>query len=386
MRQDPLRQALQRASFFSGVGHEELHLLQATMRPRRLDAGAQLFRQGEPGESLALLSHGRLSVQVADQGGAPVEIDVVQPGDVVGEMACIDPAPRSASVLALEQSLVHELDRHLLAYLRREAPSLVAAVTGSVIAQLTERLRATHARIEEELHRLAGGQAAPVARPPRLDPGPPPQRHPGKVPMVGLDPLRGLSEQDLDRLSSVAPTRVWQDKSLLCHEGDWGSSCFLLVAGEVDVVRTMRGKRRRLATLPPGSLVGQAALVDHSPRSASLRARGTVIAYELDRSTFERLLAKVSPLALRFQEEIAVNGIRQLRSANGRLVKLLGKRRGVNSPPPRPTTAAARDPLSAIQASLSEWGMRVEDLDEIELVKPDGLASASEAAARKRHG
>jgi CRP/FNR family cyclic AMP-dependent transcriptional regulator len=387
MRTDPLRLALERSSFFQGIGLEELRLLQAMMRPRRLEADELLFEQGEQGDAMALVSHGRLEVRVRGHRGSEDSLQSMEPGDVVGEMACVDPAPRSATVLAREPSLVHLLDRQVLAYLRREAPGAVAAVVGSVIAQLTQRLRATNDRIEAELLRLAGGEERPSPLPPRLDPGPPPQRHRGQLHLVDLAPLQGLEQRDLERLSSVAPTRVWQDRAVLCHEGDHGASCFLLVAGEVDVVKTMRGKRRRLATLSQGALAGQAALVDRSPRSASLRARGTVVAFELDRGSFERLLAQAHPLALRFQEEIAVSGIRQLRSANARLVQLLGKQPGASASPPPPRPARGPDRrIDTVRAALSEWGVLVEDLDEVELVKPDGLASAAETAARRRQG
>ncbi len=394
MLRDPIRQAIERAAFFRAVGPEELHLLHATMRRRTLEPGAVLFRQGDQGNSMVLLSHGQLSVRFRDADGRERELELIEPSEVVGEMACIDPAPRSASVVAVEPSIVYELDQHLLSYLRRQAPSLMAAVVGSVIAQLTERLRHTNLRIETELDRLAGGAQPPQANLPRLPSGPPPERHLGSVPLVDLHPLRGLAEADLARLSSVAPARVWKHKALLCHEGDHADSCFLVVAGEVDVVKAMRGKRRRLATLPPGSLVGQAALVDRAPRSAILRARGTVVAFELHRSTFERLLAQANPLALRFQEEIAIAGIRQLRSANKRLSQLLAKSPGQAAsaatldpsspaPPPRP---APTDPLHEVQAALSEWGMRVEDLESIQYVSPDGIAGAAESAARKRRG
>ncbi len=396
MPRDPILLALERSAFFRGIGAEELHLLHATMRRRTLEPNAVLFEQGAPGESMVLVAQGALEVLVEASSGAHRRVKLVEPGGVVGEMACIDPAPRSARVVAVERSLVYELDRHLLAYLRREAPGLVAAVVGSVIAQLTERLRATDDRIEDELQRLASGSRSPDVEPTRLEPGPAPERHIGSLPLVDLHPLRGLDEPDLTRLAAVAPARVWQDRALLCHEGDEGASCFLVVAGEVDVVKVMRGKRRRLATLSPGALVGQAALVDRASRSASLRARGTVVAFELHRSTFERLLSQASPLALRFQEEIAIQGIRQLRSANARLTQLLAKAQATSSAGPgqRPQPASRApfprsppdldDPLSYVQAALSEWGMRVEDLDAIEFVQPGGLAGASEIAARKR--
>ncbi len=379
------------------------------MRPRTLVKGERLFEQGEPGSALVVLAHGRLVVLVRDERGNERPISSVEPGEVVGEMACIDPAPRSATVRAELPSLVHELDRHVLEFLRHQAPGAVAAVVGSVIGQLTTRLRAATERIEVELRRLAGerGGAPTEAHPPRLASGSPPGRYQGRLQLRDLAPSSGLTVADLQRLVKVAPARTWPDRALLCHEGDRGQSCFLVVQGEIDVVRSMRGKRRRLATLPPGSTVGQMALVDDAPRSASLRARGDVVALELHRSTFERLLAQASPLALRFQEEIAVAGIRQLRKANGRLATLIGRRPGERSQarrapstrrshrrtgprqpphttPSREDTTCFEDPLAYVQTALNEWGMNMEQLEALEVVHPEGLAHASEGKSRKK--
>lgn len=71
-----------------------------------IPAGTVLFAQGDQGGPMFALVEGRLSVKVNG-----VEVDQVEPGGVVGEMALIDPSQaRAASVTALEDSVVVPLD------------------------------------------------------------------------------------------------------------------------------------------------------------------------------------------------------------------------------------------------------------------------------------
>ena len=66
--------------------------------------------------------------------------------------------------------------------------------------------------------------------------------------------------------------------------------------------------------------------VDRSPRIATLQAETEVTALELTRDVFMRLVGASSPLAYRFQMELAVATGRQLREANRRLLALFEAR------------------------------------------------------------
>jgi CRP-like cAMP-binding protein len=80
------------------------------------------------------------------------------------------------------------------------------------------------------------------------------------------------------------------------------------------------------------------ALVDKTPRSASVVAAEPTVALELTRDVFEGLLHARNPLAVRFQEQIAIAGIRQLRMATERLREAISRccsRRGRSRLRPR---------------------------------------------------
>ncbi len=401
---EPIRQILRRAALFRAVPWQDYQLVLSTMRTVNLREGQRLFEQGAQGEAMHVLARGRLAVLVRDSHGRNNRVSQIRPGDCVGEMTFLDPQPRSATVAALEPSVALELDRHLLDYLRADAPRAAVAIVGGVIEQITDRLRDTNQLIELLLLRIKGAapaHAKPADLVPRHPQGGHAVRHKGRVRLDQLDMLRGLTARDLKLLARLAPPMRYADRSVLCHEGDPGHSCFMVLSGQVDIVRWMRGKRRKLATLPAGSMVGQLALVDKAPRSATVRARGEVICMELSRDDFQQQLAKASPLAQRFQEQIAVSGVRQLRMANQRCVQLFDKAKSASaaapSPAPargtgpakRPTTlpkesVRIEDPLRFVQTALKEWGMSMDQLDKMEVVQVEGQMTAAEIAARKK--
>jgi CRP-like cAMP-binding protein len=74
-----------------------------------------------------------------------------------------------------------------------------------------------------------------------------------------------------------------------------------------------------IATLGPGALVGQLALLDRAPRSATVTATAETAALEVRADAFTNLVRASSPIALRFQGQVALAGVRQLRAATRQL-------------------------------------------------------------------
>jgi len=194
-----------------------------------------------------------------------------------------------------------------------------------------------------------------------------------------LPALREYSDAELAVLVTAAVEQRMSPGTILCREGEVGRSCFLVVSGEAEVVRAAAEGERVLATIAPGTFIGQIALVDRGPRSATVRGRTAGVTLELSRDVFERLLSACSPLALRFQECIAVAGIRQLRAATGGLARLLAQAEARRSVAPGP--ARGGEMLSYIQTAATEWGVSLDDLDAVEVVALDGVEARG---ARRR--
>lgn len=94
-------------------------LMLSEERPRQLAAGELLFRAGEIGREMYIVRSGTVELRLGTR-----LLEVVEPGGVVGEMALIDPAPRSASAVAGPGCSVVAIDEQLFNQLVKSVPSL----------------------------------------------------------------------------------------------------------------------------------------------------------------------------------------------------------------------------------------------------------------------
>jgi CRP-like cAMP-binding protein len=164
--------------------------------------------------------------------------------------------------------------------------------------------------------------------------------------------LPGYSSAELDQLLAATRTRHFPAGTWLSREGEPGSSCFLIATGTVEVVKHLDGEEHVFASLRPGSLVGQTALVEGALRSASVRATSATTALEITRKTLQHFVQQGSPFAQRFQEQLAIAGIRQLRAAADQLALVLAR---TVRPSGRRPVAVDRLALAFIQAATGEW-------------------------------
>lgn len=86
----------------------EVHALIPCVRDFHLDEGVTLFNQGDAGDAMYLIDRGRLGVYITLPDSSEIKrIAEIGDGDIVGEMALINGAPRSATIIA--QSEVHAM-------------------------------------------------------------------------------------------------------------------------------------------------------------------------------------------------------------------------------------------------------------------------------------
>jgi len=85
----------------------------------------------------------------------------------------------------------------------------------------------------------------------------------------------GLSDEMLERLStSLTPMRVMPG-AVLFHEGDPARELYVVIDGEVEVLKKSRRQRDvRVAILGPNDSFGEMSIIDVQPRSATVRALG----------------------------------------------------------------------------------------------------------------
>jgi CRP/FNR family cyclic AMP-dependent transcriptional regulator len=87
-----------------------LAAIAATGVTRSFPKGTVLIREGDTGDALFIILAGRVKVYSGNEEGREVVIDIHGPGEYVGEMS-LDGAPRSASVVTVEQTTCAVVDR-----------------------------------------------------------------------------------------------------------------------------------------------------------------------------------------------------------------------------------------------------------------------------------
>jgi len=116
--------------------------------------------------------------------------------------------------------------------------------------------------------------------------------------------FEGLSKKQLRRISSLM-TRIDRPAGqVLTREGERGSEFFIVLEGELEV----RQGDRVIATHQSGDYLGEIALVDKRPRTATVVARTPVSVEVLNRREFVSLLAE----APEFSEQIMATMARRL--------------------------------------------------------------------------
>jgi CRP-like cAMP-binding protein len=98
---------------------------------------------------------------------------------------------------------------------------------------------------------------------------------PHKLDVLARSPLfEQLSQPELQMLAELCRPRHFAAGEVIFEEGDLGDALFVIVAGEVEVVRDgADGKERSLATLRAPMFFGEMSLIDKEYRSATVRAR-----------------------------------------------------------------------------------------------------------------
>jgi CRP/FNR family transcriptional regulator len=125
-----------------------------------------------------------------------------------------------------------------------------------------------------------------------------------------------LEEGELERFSHVAVPRSFPAGTRVFHEGDSSDACYIVSDGSFRVTREHSdGRAITLATLGPGEIFGELAMLDGDRRSASAESitDGTLLA--LPANDVRGLLARHPEIALK----LVAGLVRRLRAANARL-------------------------------------------------------------------
>jgi CRP-like cAMP-binding protein len=167
----PMVAALNAMPFFAGLDEAALDQVASGTRTRRFRRGEVIFHLGDPGDALFLIASGSVKITLPSETGDEAILVTLQPGEVFGELALLDDAPRSATAVALEPTETMVLQRDRFRQLMATEPT----IRDAVLANMAAEVRRLTTQVED-LHFLdVTGRLAKclvrLAREGRPDPG-----------------------------------------------------------------------------------------------------------------------------------------------------------------------------------------------------------------------
>src|SRR5262245_18846519 len=137
---------LKRVPLFSDLADGELARFADVSRERAYPKNSVILFEDDPGDALYVVNTGQVKVVLIGEDGREVILSVMGPGEFFGEMSLLDDEPRSAHVIAMEESS--------LVVLRREDFEGILAETPAIALALLREMSRRRRRADEKVGSL----------------------------------------------------------------------------------------------------------------------------------------------------------------------------------------------------------------------------------------
>ncbi len=241
---------------FKEVSPLQLRELMLDSNVASFGAEQTIFERNDPGTSLFAIAQGSVLVEI-DKDDSSKTVPIPQ-GSIFGEVGLISGRRRGSTIRAAEQTVVVELARNAALKLISTVPPAGRAITRT--------------SIERQLLQIFGS---------------------------------GLTSEDVAEVVQGAEVKDVRAGGVVLTEGDTGDDIYVIRRGSMIVEKTIGGKPVFLSYLPAGSYVGEMALLDGLPRSATVKAAIKSEVIRLPGEAFGRLLKKKPQLLKKAQADMA---------------------------------------------------------------------------------
>ncbi|MBD04361.1 MAG: Crp/Fnr family transcriptional regulator [Gemmatimonadetes bacterium] len=134
---------LRQGPLFEGLDDEQLDAIALVTITRRFDKHQVIILAEEEGDALFIISSGQVKVSIVSEDGREVILSLLGTGSVFGELSLLDGKPRSANVVATENTDLYMLRRSDFLQLVYKVPQIAVGL----LAELAARLRKTDRKI-----------------------------------------------------------------------------------------------------------------------------------------------------------------------------------------------------------------------------------------------
>lgn len=256
------------APLFKGLTPDDLGAMLARGTVLETAPGDRVIREGELSTEAFVVVEGAFEARLGEDERS-VHLYTFGAGDLFGELARLQDAPRSANVYSLVAGQLLVLNEAFLDVLRTTDPDLAKRLERNLSAILASRLAKANVRLLEKGKRER---------------------------CLHGDLFQGLEDDEVEMIFSLLPRRRFEEGDRILRSGETGDEAFVLLSGRAQAV--LGDEASGLAREPvvfeivAGEAVGEMALLDAAPRSADVLALSAVEALSLSREAFDRLLER----------------------------------------------------------------------------------------------
>ena len=253
--------ALPPIPLFSDLKKEELSRVMERIQAKRFGKGKAICREGDPGNSIYIISQGKVAITRRPPGKERTVLNELKEGDFFGEFGFFSNARRQATVESLTDTEVLEITQGDLAKIIQEFPSVSKVLFKFYKERVLDNLLAASALFQT------------------FSPG---ERH---------------------KILEAVTLEEFPAETVVIEEGAPGECLYMIKSGEVEVfARGSQKEKVILATLKEGDYFGEISLITGRPRTASVRTLHPAELVRLGKEDFDRIVA-LHPETLKVLED-----------------------------------------------------------------------------------
>ena len=151
-----MNEVLARAGIFQGVSPDAVAALVRQLEPVTFRRGEVAFVEGEPGDTLYIITAGKVKIGRKSADGRDSLITLMGPSDMFGELAIFDPGPRTSTVTALTEVKAVTMSRSVLRGWIADRPEIAE----QLLRVLARRLRRTNDNLSDLIFTDVPGRVA----------------------------------------------------------------------------------------------------------------------------------------------------------------------------------------------------------------------------------
>lgn len=219
---------------FQRLDGDSLHSLLYALTEKKFDKGSTIIKQGDEGDFFYIVDSGEVEFFQDDK-----KVNTGGAGSSFGELALMYNSPRAATVVTTQDTVVWALDR---------------ITFKKILLDKTASKRSMYEGFLKE------------------------------VPL-----LKVLSNYERSKIADALSTEQFSAGQVVVREGDIGETFYLIEAGKAIVTKASEGKVQELGK---GDYFGEVALLNESPRQATVTAQTDLKVATLDKAGFQRLLGR----------------------------------------------------------------------------------------------